>query len=280
MTDIHFIDLFQIFNNPPPKLEFILPGFLNGTVGSIVSMGGLGKTMFTLQLAIQKSCQHIWFDFIKNENEEKILYLSAEDHEIVLKSRIYNICKDLPYFQLEKISKNFHLINPLIGKCPNLLNKEWYGKIKKICEGFSLVIFDTLRRFHDGDENSSSEMNYLISLLEGIASDLNCCVLFLHHVNKGLSSNTENQQSTRGSSVLVDNIRWQAYLSHLNSDELDHYKIDNNEKKFFVKFGISKCNYGEPFKDIILKRTDHGLLLPLKTTGDINCSKKGGRSND
>lgn len=74
---------------------------------------------------------------------------------------------------------------------------------------------DTLRRFHQEDENNSAAMSKVIGKLEGIAADTGCSIIFLHHSNKGAATMGvgDIQQASRGSSVLVDNIRWQSYLA-------------------------------------------------------------------
>jgi RecA-family ATPase len=263
MTDFEFIDLFQTCKDAPPVLHFVLPGFLRGTVGSLVSSGGLGKTMLALQIAIQKTSMCRWFDFIDSKLE-KVVYISAEDKENILRHRIHNICKNMSENHLKSLCENLKVVSPLIGQSPNIIDKKWMEKLKKTIEGASLLVIDTLRRFHVLDENSSSEMTSLIACLERVAEETNCSILFVHHVNKSLAANTDNQQSSRGSTVLVDNIRWCGFLSCLGQKEIDGLCIAENEKRFFVKFGISKNNYGEPFREIVLKRTEGGILEQIK----------------
>ena len=53
-----------------------------------------------------------------------------------------------------------------------------------------------------------------------------------------------------GSSVLVDNIRWQSYLSGMTAAEAEEWGVDDSQRPYFVRYGVSKANYGAPFKFI------------------------------
>ena len=59
MTDAKFSSVFgspvniaYILNNPPPPIDFVLPGLTAGSVGTIIGPGGMGKTMLELQVAV------------------------------------------------------------------------------------------------------------------------------------------------------------------------------------------------------------------------------------
>jgi hypothetical protein len=47
-----FVNLKKRFEIEPPELDFVLPGFLAGTVGGLVSPGGVGKSTFALMVAL------------------------------------------------------------------------------------------------------------------------------------------------------------------------------------------------------------------------------------
>ena len=68
----------------------------------------------------------------------------------------------------------------------------------------------------------------------------------------------DQQQASRGSSVLVDNIRWQSYLSSMTSAEAEEWGVDDDQRRFFVRFGVSKANYGAPFADRWFRRAIGG----------------------
>ncbi|VTM51671.1 replication protein A [Klebsiella quasipneumoniae] len=68
------------------------------------------------------------------------------------------------------------------------------------------------------------------------------------------------QQASRGSSVLVDNIRWQSYLAGMTALEAKTYGISDDVRGQFVRFGINKVNYGERAPDRWLQRHEGGVL--------------------
>lgn len=131
-------------------------------------------------------------------------------------------------------------------------------------EGRRLMVLDTLRRFHIEEENASGPMAQVIGRMEAIAADTGCSIVFLHHASKGaaMMGAGDQQQTSRGSSVLVDNIRWQSYLSSMTSAEAEEWGVDDDQRRFFVRFGVSKANYGAPFADRWFRRHDGGVLKP------------------
>jgi RecA-family ATPase len=114
-------------------------------------------------------------------------------------------------------------------------------------------------------------MSAVISKMEWIAARTGVSVLFLHHSTKSAALNGQvgEQQSSRGSSVLVDNVRWQGFLATMSKEEAKRYSISEEERKFFVKFGVSKQNYSSPISDIWYRR-HHGGVLRRE---DLQCSK-------
>lgn len=135
-----------------------------------------------------------------------------------------------------------------------------------------LVILDTLRAFHQADENNAGEMSQVISRLRMLANLTNAAIVFLHHTSKGLavSGQGDLQQASRGSSVLTDNIRWQAFLSGMSKEEsqkmsarTDGKPIGEDYRRQYVRYGISKQNYGAPEQERWLYRRDGGILEPV-----------------
>lgn len=91
-----------------------------------------------------------------------------------------------------------------------------------------------------------------------------CSIVFLHHASKGaaMMGAGDQQKASRGSSVLVDNIRWQSYLSGMTADEAEEWGVDDSQRPYFVRYGVSKANYGAPFKDRWFRRHEGGVLKP------------------
>jgi hypothetical protein len=265
------IDILKAFREEPPPLDFVLPGLVRGTVGAIVSPGGTGKSMLALEIAILVASG---FDLSGIAGEKtfpvgKVVFLAAEDPEVAILQRLHALGKMLPDDVRVKLSENL-IIEPLLGKLPNVMNQKWFDAIKRVSEGSRLLILDTLRRFHISDENDSGEMSQVIGQLEAISAPNDCATIFAHHSSKSaaLTGQGDQQQASRGSSVLVDNIRWQMYLAGMTKDEASKFKIAEERRGYFVRTGVSKQNYGSPTQELWLLRVDGGVLTPAdKSSG-------------
>ena len=191
-----------------------------------------------------------------------VIYLPAEDPPTAIHHRLHALGAHLSAEERQAVADGL-LIQPLIGSLPNIMAPEWFDGLKRAAEG-RLMVLDTLRRFHIEEENASGPMAQVIGRMEAIAADTGCSIVFLHHASKGaaMMGAGDQQQASRGSSVLVDNIRWQSYLSSMTSAEAEEWGVDDDQRRFFVRFGVSKANYGAPFADRWFRRHDGGVLKP------------------
>ncbi|MGJ8515191.1 helicase RepA family protein [Carnimonas bestiolae] len=255
------LDLMASFTQPPPSIDYVLPNMVAGTVGAIVSPGGTGKSMLILQLAIQIAGGPDLLE-LGNLRHGRVIYLPAEDPRIAIHQHLYALGHYLSAEQKHEVASNL-VIEPLIGKCPNIMAFNWFDNLKRAADGHRLMILDTLRRFHIEEENASGPMAQVIGCMEAIAAETGCSIVFLHHTSKGaaMAEFGDQQQASRGSSVLVDNIRWQSYLSSMTETEAGKWGVEVSQRRHFVRFGISKANYGAPFSDECwFRRHDGGVL--------------------
>jgi RecA-family ATPase len=243
-----------------------------GTVGSIVSPGGQGKSILALMLAhlIAGGVDLLSFGAFPTG---RVIYLSAEDSEDIIHERLYHIGSKLDAGQRERCSQWIHA-EDLTKVTPDLINgelaEEWRKEIERLASQSRLLLLDTLRSFHSADENNSQAMAVLIGHLRAIAARTECAIVFLHHTNKSSTINGQGdmQQASRGSSVLTDNIRWQAYLAGMTSEESERFTDENDRpigenRGYYVRFGISKQNYGSPLREKWLRRGKGGILEPV-----------------
>jgi regulatory protein RepA len=286
----------KAFATEPKARDYVLPGLISGTVGSIVSPGGQGKSMLALMLSclVGGGIDLLELGTFPMGNA---VYLSAEDDADTLDERIFHIGSKLHSGQRENCIEGVTTVD--LTRCdPDLINGEhaaaWRKAIEEAATGARLLILDTLRNFHSSDENNSTAMSQLMGYLRGIAARTRCTILFLHHTNKSAAINGQGdiQQASRGSSVLTDNIRWQAYLAGMTSEESEKFTNEygqtiGEDKGYYVRFGISKQNYGSPFTERWFKRSKGGVLEPVTLSAmtrklDTTDSRKknGKKSND
>lgn len=264
------------YSNP----DYVVEGLPLGLVGSLIAAGASGKSFFAMQQALSVA---IGRDGLKRG---QVIYLAAEDPEEEFGKRIQSISEawELNDEEKQHAQKNFWIIS-LLAKEPDLTKEidevyEFIEVIKSLCRQIAgegddplrLIIFDTLRRFHYLDENEGGAMSKVLGVMEQICHELYCSCIFLHHINKSsaLNNNSDVQQAARGSSVLSDNIRYQQFLSPMSKDESEKYArpktpkvaIGEDGRRFFVRFGVSKQNYGSPIPERWYERDENGVLMP------------------
>ncbi len=83
--------------------------------------------------------------------------------------------------------------------------------------------------------------------------------------------------ASRGSSVLVDNVRGgQFNLSGMTETEARAHGIDPGERRQFVRLVQAKANFGAPIPDMWFRRADGGILLPAGIERMDDGGRQGG----
>ncbi|HBS17049.1 MAG TPA: replication protein A, partial [Halomonas sp.] len=111
------IDLMWAFENEPPPLDFIWPGFLAGTVGALVAPGATGKSYWALEAAMCIACSVAGGDVLKLNPPKtgRVIYLAGEDPEVVLLRRSHAIGKHLGHSARASIAENL-VLESIMGK--------------------------------------------------------------------------------------------------------------------------------------------------------------------
>ncbi len=246
----------------PEALDFVVPGLVKGTVAGLISPGGVGKTFWALGLALSLARGKNGMDLTGLSPERgKVLLLPAEDPESVLVQRLQSY-KPL----CGKMVDDLVDIRPCLGYGWDVLDERKLQDLIALGTGARLIILDTLIRFHSGDENSTVDMKRVLMQLEQLACKTGAAVLYLHHTSKAaaLNGQGELQQAARGASVLSDNSRWLGYLTGMTPSEGKLYGIPQSDQTLYVRFGVSKQNYGAPVAPQWYRRQLGGALLPVE----------------
>lgn len=264
-----FLNLKEEFQTDTPyPLDFVLPGFLSGTVGALVSPGGMGKTMFALELATAAATGYDLVSFTQFAPEWKfkpypVVYLSLEDPAEILVNRLKAISEYIGTDHKQQLLTNLK-IGSLIGHPMDLKTTEGCRQLKTLADGARLVVLDTFRRFHSGDENSAKEMSDVLAGLEALCAETHCSILILHHTSKtGAQEFSDIAQASRGSSVLSDNVRFQMNLSGIPAATAKKNGISKTTARQYVQLTYSKVNYGGEFADQWYVRGDDGVLISV-----------------
>ena len=167
----------------------------------------------------------------------------------------------------ETLDANLH-IYPLCGHADLAridTETNSFRQIVELCAGARLVVFDPLRRFHDGDENDSATMTSVVNRFQALARETNAAVILAHHANRiSTASATGNLSSaSRGSSALTDGVRWQANLSVPTERKINGIIVPETEALQLVRLDISKTNYSRPPLPVLLRKSEDSGALSL-----------------
>ena len=120
---------------------------------------------------------------------------------------------------------------------------------------------------------------------EAIAKVTGAAVMFLHHVNKGMAmaGRTDEQQSVRGASSLVDNARWQSAVVAMSPDDAKKYGLTGKpgERERHKRFVVTKYSHSKQPETLWLRSGDGGVLVrtnpqPEPTTSTLKAVRGGG----
>lgn len=284
------IDLAAAFASAPAPLDFVLPGFLSGTVGALFSPGATGKSFLTLEAAMCIACDAAGGDLLQLglEHHGRVVYFAAEDPRDVLLHRLYAIGQYLPPAARQQIAENLDL-EAVLGRRLDLMDERHQQRIIEYCAGARLIVFDTISRMHRLDENSNGDMAQLLQALEYIAAKTGAGGLFLHHVSKSSARDgqADQQHAARGASVLTDNARWGAALSRMSDDEADAWSdstdgapIGAEQRGYYVRLSIPKNNYGGVEQDRWFRRERGGVLVPATLIKASKAQAARGKNRD
>lgn len=307
------LDIGRALTTTPSPRDFALPCLRIGTVGGLVSPGGAGKSMLSMQLALAVATgvdtlgglfRRPGWESVKTGG---VFYASFEDGPDDAATRLHAIWqaigKKATSEALERARENL-AVETLTGlKPPDLLDGgEWSQWLDKASVGRRLVILDTLRTSHMADENDAAAMSRLLATLQGAALRNSTAVMFLHHTSKAatLSGQGNVQQAARGSSVLSDNARGQYYLTGVGEldcvedgrplrdidllQPLDGHDEEGRPNRLrYARFGVSKSNYSAPWPQVWLRRDERGVLScanvgPVQGSSAARQKTKGGQS--
>lgn len=266
------VDVLSAFSSTPPVLDFVMPGMLSGTVGAIIGPGGAGKSMAALEIAIAVAggpdLLGLWDTLIPRTG--RVVYFAAEDPVPPIQRRLHSLGGSLSPQARAHVDEHLTIYS-IIGQPADIMTAQWQEKLLAESRDSRLIILDTLRRLHHLDENSSGDMARLIGALEHVAHKSSCSILYLHHSSKSAAINGlgSEQQATRGSSVLTDNVRWQANMVVLDKKTAAKSKIDEKNRRKYVQFCVSKQNYDAPIPDKWLKREAGGVLVQTSLSAGV-----------
>lgn len=174
---------------PPPDYEWLVKGLIcKGDTTLIVGEPNVGKSWISLSLAVAMADkQKVWLGHEMN-NHGKVLYIDEENPHDVVYHRLHQLgagnLDNLRYLHRQgiRLDRNFDkLLDEAVAFEP------------------SMIVLDSLTRFHTKDENNAGEMAGLFNdSINVLCRETGAAVIILHHTNK--SESASSYVRTRGSS--------------------------------------------------------------------------------
>lgn len=207
--------------------RWIVEGLLPSEGLTIMSaMPGSFKTWIMLEIALCVAQGRKLFGQYQTR-ASGVLIVDEESGTRMLNERFkqLNAPKGLPiiYFSREGHKVSPEYIDSLISVC--------------LANNISLVIFDSLVRLHQGDENTSRDMSDLFNLFKQLA-DNEISVLIAHHNRKGIPGSYNPSGDMRGSSDILAAVDC-------------HLAVNRNKNSEYVEVRQTKNRYMRevpPFK--------------------------------
>ncbi len=287
--DLDKLRVGRFLRDRPDPIHYLLEHSLPlGSLGLVVSNGGIGKSYLLLQLGISVASFVPFLNGLyKVENAGKAFLLFAEDQEEVIHYRMQAITSELVHpgslkFLQSMLDRNL-FIKSAAGEDPCLYDHKrggptlGYYQLLKILDkipGLKLVVLDPISRFFSGDENDNSCMTRFAMLLESIAARTGATVIASHHTSKAAASSKTGkaalvQEAIRGSSGLTNAARWQLNISNIGDKECKELGIDKGESKKYLVAGVTKKNVGPPEDPFYLKRIENGVIRRVIVEDEI-----------
>jgi hypothetical protein len=179
-TEVHWRDLPHPSDYPYEPVEWLIEGLIpEGAISVLSGNEGVGKTLFLLSMA--RSLTE-GMDFIGRPTyPTPVIYLGIDVSKAILQ-RYLAMMRWVP-------SDDFRMLtlwtNP---EAPMLDDKERMKWLFKYVEKYRpLLIFDTIRDFYSGDENSSTDTKPVVDILRRLCTSGGSMVLVAHPPKKGKS---------------------------------------------------------------------------------------------
>ena len=172
----------DILNNGIPKIEWLVENIVR--VGGITVFGGSAGTMKTFTGMYLSLCCANNIKFLEEFNVLPIrtLYIDEENGDIVIGNRLKSLIKGMNLNNKGAENISFSIFNNY-----KLDNSEVIIKLKYVIEKYQpqLIIFDSMVRCMEGEEDKSKDVRMIFDNLKEIFNEFGTSFILLHHTTKG-----------------------------------------------------------------------------------------------
>lgn len=268
----------DLIDEYPPERVWILPDFLPlGVVGGIGAAGGVGKSTAALQLACAVAGGRDFWG-LGMDSAGGVLVLSAEDDREEIHRRLHRVLRSWehdqdarPYVEqlrgclyvADRVGEDNLLTHVVDRTIVRTHMAERIAATANQITDVRLIIVDPLARFRGGGANGEEEATRFVEAMEVIRRETDATVLAPAHLNKAsIRAGDTSQSGFRGSSALVDSMRWAAMMVPMSEADAKARAVSAEDAQRWVQFSVPKNNYAPPIAPLWLWRGDDGVLAP------------------
>ena len=180
MTAFQPLSLEDLFKLDLPDPEWLVDGIAPIGAGTLLAAREkAGKGFLTIDLCACVSTEEPFLD--RAVKAGPAIYCAAEENIRDVRDRIQHrigTVRDAP----------FHVL-PLAGFTPDrldLTDPDSMGRLREMIEGYRpvLVVIDTLREVHTGQEDKSDDMGPILRPVRTLAHEFNCAIIVNHHMSR------------------------------------------------------------------------------------------------
>lgn len=274
-------EMFEV--EPEPRRDLVENILPLGTVILLASLGGIGKSMKMLDLALlvaghKEEPDPMDFNqvstFFGNRvmGHGPVVMYTAEDTHRDNRERVYKMGRCFPRYPVSVIP-----IIDVAGAYPLILPGDKNGPVTsafwdEMREQLlrmrpKLVVFDPLSSFALLDMNKPEVATFAIGMFANLASETGACILVTHHLAKTKENITTPEQAralVRGSTAIVDRTRGTYVLWHMGDKQSKAVCKSLGEKwkrGKVVQGCLAKENFGGDTSIKTFVRRENGLLI-------------------
>lgn len=246
----------ELLAKPEPKLEWLIENiWVDKSRGLIAGNPGVGKTWLALEMLLAVATGTPCLGKYPSK-QGAVLLVEEEASEFNLARRLHCMARarSIPKESLD----NFYHLTRQFTKIP-----QDTGELFHLIAGLDikLIVFDSLRRFHDKDENSSSDMQEVLDSFARLNIMTEASIVLIHHLSKSNEkSNKPLFERLRGSS---DFWAWRDCLIGVEGEEESH--------KAMCSFQFRDAKAQEPIQVIrVVDETSGAIFLKADEAGDTD----------
>lgn len=240
----------------PPR-PWIAKGYLmRGKLTALIAPGSAGKSLLTLQWAVALAGGIGSLIGMPALAQHRVLMVNGEDERHEQRLRIGAIAKHFN-LDMEDIGSRINILSTSSDPL-TLISKQGsrgalhHAKHLAYLEDhirrsrYDVVCIDPLIEVHEAEENSNSEMKFVMAALRGIAERTDTAICLVHHSSKppGGSSDghTGNASASRGASAIINSVRIALTLFPMSEKDAEALEVLPADRHRYARLDDAKTN--------------------------------------